>query len=189
MPGESPNTRSKVLFGLSLLFLGAILVFGKPNPLPDGQPSSSYTFAEEPVEARGFEEGQEGELPTRIIIPDLLIDLEVKAANVVKGYWEVFIDSAAWGKGSGFPGEKGNQVIFAHAREGLFLPLKDIKEGMSVYVTTEDDWYSYEVKEVKEVTPDRVEVISPTEDETLTLYTCSGFKDEKRLIVVAKPTN
>jgi LPXTG-site transpeptidase (sortase) family protein len=124
--------------------------------------------------------------PTRIIIPDLSIDIPTQRSEIVKGYWEVFEDKAGWGEGSGYPGETGNQVIFAHAREGLFIKLPDIKPGAKIYVTTENGWYSYEVKEIKEVIPSDISVLAPTDDETLTLYTCSGYKDQKRLVVVAK---
>lgn len=92
------------------------------------------------------------------------------------------------GDGSGIPGKEGNQVVFAHAREGLFLPLRSIESGEAIYVFTASKWYRYIVKEIKEVLPTQIEVIAPTEDETLTLYTCSGFSDSKRLIVVAKPS-
>lgn len=40
--------------------------------------------------------------------------------------------------------------------------------------------------DTKEVLPESVEVVAPTTDETLTLYTCTGFADQKRLIVTAK---
>lgn len=202
---------SKLSLGLALLALGALLVFGKPKNISQ---ETSYTFADEPVKVEGFSP-QEGiqNYPKRIVIPALAIDLEVKKAEIIKGFWEVFEDSAAWGEGSGLPGEAGNQVIFAHAREGLFLPLKDVKEGMKIYVLTEDsldlsslppslaepireetgkeslrrsNWYSYEVTEIKQVFPYETEVIAPTEGETLTLYTCSGYADSKRLIVVGK---
>ena len=110
----------------------------------------------------------------------------MKPAKVVKGKWEVFEDSAAFGLGSTEPGKAGNTVIFAHARKGLFLPLRDIKNSDKVYVMTKDKWFAYEVKEIREVYPKQIEVIAPTTDETLTLYTCSGFADSKRLIVIAK---
>jgi sortase A len=185
---ETDFKQNKILLGLSLVLIGLFLVFLKPtgtNYSPD------YTFESEPVQIQGFQEsdGDEARLPRKIVVPDLSIDLEVAKAKVVKGYWEVFPDKAGWGDGSGLPGEAGNQVIFAHAREGLFLPLRDIKKGMLIYVFTEKEWYEYEVEEIKEVYPDQTEVISPTEDETLTLYTCSGFNDSKRLIAVAKRAN
>lgn len=123
--------------------------------------------------------------PTRLIIPDLGIDVVVKEAKIVKGYWEVFPDSAGFGLGSAYPQDTGNQVIFAHARPGLFLPLKEVKIGQKVYVFTKDSWYTYTIKNIKEVLPSQVEVIAPTTSAVLTLYTCSGFADSKRLIVTA----
>ncbi len=176
---------SRLGLGISLVVLGLILVSGR-NRIASNL--SNYTFVSEPVEIQGFSvsEVDETSLPKQIIIPSLGIDLAVKQAKVVRGYWEVFTDSAGWGEGSGIPGEAGNQVIFAHAREGLFLPLRRVETGMKVYVLVEQAWYSYEVTEVNEVYPNDTEVIAPTEDERLTLYTCSGFTDSKRLIISAK---
>lgn len=124
--------------------------------------------------------------PVRIVIPSLAIDLQVKEARIIKGYWETFSNAAGFGLGSAYPGEVGNQVIFSHTRPGLFLPLKKIKEGEIVYVMTIDKWYKYKVVKIQEVLAGQKEVIGPTEDETLTLFTCSGFADTKRLIVAAK---
>lgn len=123
--------------------------------------------------------------PVRIIIPSLDIDLPVKEAKVVKGYWEVFESVAGFGLGSSYPDDIGNQVIFAHARKGLFLPLKNAKVGQMVYVLTREKWYSYKIDQIKEVLPSQTEVIAPTTEAILTLYTCSGFSDSKRLIVKA----
>ncbi|OGG00512.1 hypothetical protein A2Y99_03680 [Candidatus Gottesmanbacteria bacterium RBG_13_37_7] len=124
--------------------------------------------------------------PLRITVPDVAIDLPVKEATIVKGYWEVFPDKAGFGTGSAYPGEKGNLVIFAHAKEGLFGPLKNVKSGQNVYVFTINNWYQYKIDSIREVYPSQTEVIGPTEEEVLTLYTCSGFADNKRLIVTAK---
>ncbi len=176
----------KLALGIALILVGTILFLGRNN----SEILVSSTFESEPVEVKGFGSSQgkyeEGDLPKRVLIPELSIDLAVNRAKVIRGYWEVFSNSAGWGEGSGIPGETGNQVIFAHAREGLFLPLQSIELNMKVYVLTEDKWYEYEVTEIKEVSPSQVEVIAPTEVETLTLYTCSGFFDNKRLIVVAR---
>ncbi len=150
--------------------------------------SIQSSFESEPVKIQGFSvsEIDEASLPKQIIIPSLGIDLAVNKAKVVEGYWEVFTDSAGWGEGSGIPGANGNQVIFAHARKGLFLSLRQVREEMKIEVVTDDSQYTYEIIEIKEVYPYQTEVIEPTDDETLTLYTCSGFADSKRLIVIAK---
>lgn len=181
--------KDKILSLLALVALIIILIVGgKPKTDPRvKEASNSTSFSTEPVKPEGFNADKVTVgIPTRVIIPKVSIDLPVKYSRIVRGYWEVFPDTAAWGEGSGLPGSVGNQVIFAHAREGLFLPLKGVSVGDRVYVTTEDDWFSYEVKEITEVFPDQKEVIMPTTDETLTLYTCTGFEDAKRLIVVAK---
>lgn len=123
----------------------------------------------------------------RIVIPNIGIDLPIIEANIVNGYWELSETTASHGMGSANPGEMGNTVIFAHARDGLFLPLRNIKKDHKVYVLTQSSWQRYKVVEIKEVSPDKVEVIQPSKDERITLFTCSGFLDSKRLIVVGIP--
>lgn len=124
--------------------------------------------------------------PERIIIPNQKINLPIVEAQVVDGFWEISETTASHGVGSAYPGDIGNVVIFAHAREGLFLPLKDVQKDDDIFVLSKDHWFRYQVKEIKDVNPDQIEVIAPTKDETLTLYTCSGFLDSKRRIVVGK---
>ena len=125
--------------------------------------------------------------PVRIIIPKSNIDLSIVSAKVVDGYWELSENTASYGLGSGYPGTASNTVIFAHARQGLFYNLKDVKTGDSIYVLTKDRWHRYKVNKVTTVFPNQIEVIQPTKTETITLYTCDGFYDEKRLIVTAVP--
>ena len=173
----------RLFLGLTILFVSFLILFGgaiKKTML-------SKSFKQEPVNIQGFGEEDKAENPpTRIVIQELNIDLPVRKAQIVNGYWEVFEDVAGWGEGTASSGQAGNQVIFAHARRGLFLPLRNIRQGAKIEVYSGESKYLYEVKEIKEVTPTQIEVIVPTEDETLTLYTCSGFSDSKRLIVVAK---
>lgn len=128
-----------------------------------------------------------GDYPVRIIIPQLKIDLAIEPSKVVDGFWEIHNDVANFGVGSSLPDENGNTVIFAHAKKKQFGPLRAIKKDYEISVQTKNGlWYTYKVVEKKEVRPYNVEVIAPTQDKTLTLFTCSGFADSKRLIVVAK---
>jgi sortase A len=105
----------------------------------------------------------------------------------VNGFWELSETSASHGVGSSNPGQLGNIVIFAHARDDLFGPLRNIKQSTMIYILTQDRWFRYEVKETKLVDPGDIQVIASTTDETLTLYTCDGFLDSNRLIITAKP--
>ena len=170
------------LFGLLLIFWPSLFV--KETPVQEE--TSSFADEKVNIDPALLVERERKDSPVRLLIPDVNIEVAVKEAEIIKGYWQTFPDTAGFGLGSAYPGELGNQVIFAHARKGLFINLKDIKQGVKIYVLTNDHWYSYEVKEIKEVLPTQVEVIAPTLDETLTLYTCTGFTDQKRLIVTAK---
>ena len=126
------------------------------------------------------------EPPIRIVIPSVGIDVPVAEARVVNGYWEVSDVSASHGAGSAFPGTLGNTVIFAHAKEGLFLPLRNVKKTDRIYVFTPNRWYQYRVESIVAVAPTETHMIRQTSDETITLFTCSGFLDTKRLVVRAK---
>lgn len=169
---------------LLLIVCGAVLIYRGFN----SEPSITSSFASEPVDSGKLDSyNVDGNLvPRKIIIPSLNLDLDIQASKRINGYWEVFEDRAGWGEGSGLPGVKGNQVIFAHARPNLFGDLRNVKTGQSIFVLTDSKWYQYSVKEIKTVYPNNISVIEPTIDETLTLYTCSGFSDNKRLIVIAK---
>lgn len=179
------TTRSAIL-GVFLLLIGfSILYLSDQNRVPN----ISSSFESEPVKVEGFEndEHDESMLPQRIIVPKANIDLKVDSSKIVGGYWEVFEDVAGWGVGSSLPGEQGNQVIFAHASDGLFATLEEVDKGDLIYVHTQRDWYTYEIQDIFEVYPNDTDVISKGEEELLTLYTCSGYADNKRLIVKAKP--
>lgn len=125
--------------------------------------------------------------PERIVIPKYKVDLGIVEAPVINGLWEISEVSASHGVGSANPGENGNVVVFAHARDELFGPLRNIQKGDKIYILTKDRWAKYEVAATQLVNPDQIEVIAPTRSETLTLFTCSGFLDTKRLIVKALP--
>lgn len=173
------SIRKDYLFGIIIVTFGFLLLIA---PVHSEKSMSSIQIADELLL-----QTRRKEPPVQIIIPSLGIDIPVKESKIIKGYWELAEDSASFGLGSAYPGEKGNTVIFAHARKGLFYDLKEIKEKDTIYILTNNKWMNYSVSQIKVVTPDQTEIISQTEKETLTLYTCSGFSDQKRLIVVAYP--
>lgn len=159
-----------------------------PPPPPSALEASTPDYDHGPIQADSSLLTSQNylSLPLRVIIPSVSIDLPIRPAQVIKGKWEVFEDSASFGLGSASPGTVGNSVVFAHARKGYFLPLRGIKKDNLIYILTTRDWYTYRVDTIKEVLPTDISVIAPTDDETLTLYTCSGFADSKRIIVAAK---
>jgi sortase A len=87
------------------------------------------------------------------------------------------------------PGESGNAALAAH-RDTFFRPLKDVRKGDRITVTTREGVHEYRVTETRVVTPDDVSVLAPTMNPTLTLVTCYPFNfmgtAPKRFVVRAQ---
>ena len=207
-PTKKKNKLSKINFlkkNRSLYILGFVLFFlviclsillaktKKETSAPLVHLVASVSAQKGPIKIDPDFSYKEGELikesPKKTVIPSLQIDIPVIDAEIIDGYWETASNSASFGLGSAYPEDVGNTVIFAHAKEGLFGNLRNVKAGDNIYILTDSDWYPYQVEEVKTVLPDQVEVVSPTGDRRLTLYTCTGYQDFYRLVVVAKPVN
>ncbi len=139
------------------------------------------------IDTQLFRSNSIQDIPVRIVVPGVSIDIPIVESPVVNGYWELSETTASHGMGSANPGESGNIVVFAHAKEELFYNLKNIQRGDAVYITTKGKTFRYVVSGVTSVYPWQKEVIASTKTETVTLYTCSGFHDEKRLVVRALP--
>ena len=86
------------------------------------------------------------------------------------------------------PGGNGNAALAAH-RDTFFRPLKNIKRGDTVRMTTPDGVREYRVSDTKIVSPDDVSVLEATSGPALTLITCYPFNyvgsAPKRFIVRA----
>jgi sortase A len=91
-----------------------------------------------------------------------------------------------------FPGESGNIGIAGH-RDTVFRPLRHIKVGDPLALTTADRTYRYRVSKTLIVGPDDVYVLDPTKEPTLTLVTCYPFDfighAPKRFIIQATQTD
>ena len=181
---RNQNKRNNILLGVIFILIGfAWFAFlYKPPTL------QTNNLAKEPIIAdQAFKKVSKESDVKSIIIPRLNIDLSVLPSKIKNGYWEVSETSASHGEGSANPGEGGNIVVFAHAKEGLFLGLRNIKKDDTVYILTKLRWYKYRISEIVSVYPNDITTVAPTASEILTLFTCSGFFDDKRLIVKAIP--
>jgi sortase A len=76
--------------------------------------------------------------------------------------------------GTAVPGEIGNMGIAGH-RDGYFRVLKDIEVGNLMSVKTSSGLQQYRVNEILIVDPIDVEVLDPTQHQSLTLVTCYPF--------------
>ena len=76
--------------------------------------------------------------------------------------------------GTALPGEPGNIAIAAH-RDTFFRELRHIQEHDRITLTTLHGAYNYSVEETEIVDPSAVDVLAPTDEQTLTLITCYPF--------------
>ena len=76
--------------------------------------------------------------------------------------------------GTALPGALGNAGFAAH-RDTFFRPLKSVRNGDEVLLTTARGVYRYLVTGTRIVEPQDVSVLEPTPEATLTLVTCYPF--------------
>ena len=91
--------------------------------------------------------------------------------------------------GTALPGDAGNAAFAAH-RDTFFAPLRDIRAGDDIVVTTATAVHRYSVVRTRVVDPSDVSVLRPSAGRTLTLVTCYPFdfvgSAPKRFIVSAE---
>jgi sortase A len=72
------------------------------------------------------------------------------------------------------PWEVGNTVMAGH-RDTFLRPLRNIREGDAIRMTTARGTFDYRVTSTKVVAPDDLSVLAPTATPSLTLVTCYPF--------------
>lgn len=131
---------------------------------------------------------------TRVRIPSLGIDVQVRSVGYVfrQGTLQYDVPRVEAGQyGSVSPGAEGNLVLGGHvaSRSGpaVFRALPNVRVGETVEVFRGDTVFRYRITEVRLVEPGETDVMSPTQDATLTLITCSPDQNyAKRFVVVGK---
>lgn len=166
--------------GVSLLIFGSFLVFQRNNP-------NRISFAKDEVGLVNVETHKK--LPVRITIPSLEIDLPVIESEIKDGKWEVTNEGVSYLRTSPVAGEIGNSVLYGHNWTNLLGDLINIRTGETITIHYSDQSSKdFIVALIQEVKPNDVSILNETKDARITLYTCSGFLDSKRFVVVAKPS-
>lgn len=73
-----------------------------------------------------------------------------------------------------FPGDAGNVGIAGH-RDTIFRPVRNLRIGDPLVITTADRIYKYRIASTTIVDPEDVYVLDPADHPTLTLVTCYPF--------------
>lgn len=126
--------------------------------------------------------------PASVSIPDLGINLPVFAGLVKDNRWPVTSKGLIHVADTPHPGDTGNSVIYGHNWPNLLGPLKKAYPGQIIEVSdVSGRLQKFVITKVSVVAPYQTDLLAPTADPILTIYTCTGFLDTKRLVVTATP--
>lgn len=129
------------------------------------------------------------DLPVEIIIPSINIDLTVDPGEIKDGVWQISEANATFLATSAPPGTSGNTVIYGHNKKIIFGNLPYLSVGQKIIIKTKSGKiYNYLATQKYFVGPDRVDLVSPSNTEELTIYTCWGLFDGQRAVIKAKRT-
>ncbi len=161
-----------VILGLGLFFLGfgAYLVIERNAP-------RDIVFA-------STQESPTVISPSRITISSAGIDLPVYSASIVDRQWDISKEGVSYLSSTPLPGSLGNSVYYGHNWHNLLGDLKKVKPGDLIVVKNNNgDEFIYIVHFVSVVSSNETHIYQNTSDYRLTIYTCTGLLDSKRLVV------
>lgn len=125
--------------------------------------------------------------PSWINIKKSKITALVAAGGYEDGKWILDKDFVLYLPTSSKLGEGGNTILYAHSREKLFGNLKKASVGDIVILgDANGKMYNYSIYSMEYIKPNQIEKINTGIKDTVTLFTCDGWFDEKRLVVKAK---
>lgn len=125
--------------------------------------------------------------PAKINISSLSLTLPVEPVLLKDGRWPTSQTGVSFLTNSGNLGKVGNLIFYGHNWKTLLGSLSKTKIGDQIILTgSNGQEFLYSVDYIVEVDQKDVSILADTTDERITLYTCTGFLDQKRLVVVAK---
>jgi len=129
-----------------------------------------------------------GELgnPSAISLPSLGINLPVVITHMDGKKWPTTPSGVSYLANTAIPGDIGNAVFYGHNWPSLLGHLKQAKNGEKLYIQYQDGiTKEFTIDSISEVEPNSTEILAQSSTPKITLYTCTGFLDTKRLVVTA----
>lgn len=123
-----------------------------------------------------------------ISIPKINKVLEIEDGTYDGKRWVVSQEGVSYYTESSLPKQGGNTVLYGHNKARILGGLVAMKKGDKIDLTLDNgEVLSYEVSETKTIKPNQVDILNQTKEAQLTIYTCTGFLDSARFVVIAKP--
>ncbi|MDP9211680.1 MAG: sortase [bacterium] len=125
--------------------------------------------------------------PVHLTIAGVL-DEPLERGSYGNGRWSVSDTAGTYLVQSAKPGEPGNVIIYGHNKADIFgsLPKVTGRERVTLRLENGTERH-YRIVSRETVGQDRTDLLAPTDTETLTVYTCTGWLDQDRFVVKAVP--
>lgn len=160
--------------GLLLLVYGGYLLALRHRPIAPVQATELNASVSSPT------------TPTRIEISALSLSLPIYPSAIVDGKWQTTSQGVSYLSSSSLPGEVGNTIMYGHNWPNLLGGLGKVKPGDTIDIYLGDKQLTYRVEYVATVSSADSVIKEDSTDARLTLYTCTGWLDSKRLVVSAR---
>lgn len=118
-------------------------------------------------------------------VPKLDLKMPIVGVPMKDNIWDVswLGNQAGWLDETAYPTSAGNSVITGHVylsngKPGPFIDLKKLSWNDSVTIHIGDKQFIYQVRQVKQVTPNDLSVLKNESSSWITLVTCQGYDEE-----------
>ena len=124
--------------------------------------------------------------PSHLFIP-WKVDADITSQRLLNGRWVIAENGVSYLEDSGRPGEETPVVLYGHNTREQLGNIRAMVGGEPITLTTEDGAvHRYDVETIQEVDPANTSILKEVSGDRLIMYTCSGFWDSRRWVVVAK---
>lgn len=127
--------------------------------------------------------------PNTITISSINVNLPIIPATRNNGKFETTKNGVTYLTDSAIPAQTGNSVFYGHNWSNLLGNLKNVKRGDTIelkYANGEAKVFTVDL--ITELPAKYAKVSLESDQKVMTIYTCSGFLDSKRIIVTANYT-
>lgn len=127
-------------------------------------------------------------VPIQIIVDKVGINLPIAETAITNGVWQIAPNAVSHLNISARPGENGPIILYDHNTDDKFGPIRWLSTKDTIQIKTADGKsHTYKITQMMTVAPDKMEIFTQQRDESLILYTCDGFADLERFVIIAKP--
>lgn len=131
-------------------------------------------------------EAEKETLPIQFVMPDQRIDLTVIPAQIQNQEWQLSNQGVSLLQTSIPSNESNGLIMYGHNWRSLLGNLHKAKIGQKINLIYADgNVAQYTIQSMVTVSPSRLDVLNLAKADTLLVYTCTGFLDSERLVVLA----